>query len=55
MPLFATKGGFAAAFQKCLGVHLPKDVDQAGDEPDPSCLMTGPDASAIVAMEIFVE
>ena len=53
--LLSTEDGFAAAFQKCLGVHLPKDVEEARDDPGPSGLLTGADAVTVVAVEIFVK
>ena len=53
--LLSTEDGFAAAFQKCLGVHLPKDVEEARDDPGPSGLVTGADASTAVAVEIFAK
>src|SRR5271168_5003862 len=53
--LFTMKGGSSPASEKGLGIEAPKDFDQRRHEPGPSCLMTGADASAIVAVEIFVE
>jgi hypothetical protein len=48
-PFFLSpKGCFsAAALQEGLGVEVPEDIDQTGDDPRPSRLVAG----AIVAME----
>jgi hypothetical protein len=41
--------------QKSLGIELAEDFDQGGDDPGPSGLMASANASAVVAMEVFVE
>src|SRR5215469_16889032 len=53
--LYSPEGGGAAGFEIGLGIEMPEDFDQRRHQPGPSGLMTGADASAVVAMEIFVE
>src|SRR5215469_3582426 len=53
--LSAVKGGCSPAFEKGLGIEAPEDLDQRRHQPGPSCLVTGADTGAIVAMEILVE
>jgi hypothetical protein len=55
MGLFSLEGRFPAAFQMALGVEVPEDFEQRRHQPGPSGLMTGANASAVVAMEVFVE
>jgi hypothetical protein len=50
--LFTLKGGSPPGFEKGLGIEAPEDFDLRRHEPRPSCLMTGADAGAVIAMEI---
>jgi len=34
-----------------LGIELPEDIDQTGEDPRPSRLVDGAEGGAIVAME----
>src|SRR5215469_4363539 len=53
--LIARKNGGAPAFEKGSGIQASKNFDQRRHQPGPSGLVTGADAGAIVAVEIFVE
>src|SRR4051812_36487537 len=41
--------------QKLLPLDTSEKLDQFCDHPGPTCLMTGPEARTIIAVEIFVE
>ena len=45
----------SAAFQVFLRINCREDLHQAGDDSRPAGLMTRTQASAVVAMEVFVE
>ena len=49
------KGGIPPMFEKGLGIEVPENFDQRRHYPGPPGLMTGADASAVVAVKIFVE
>src|SRR5438105_15770313 len=53
--LLSPKGCLSAALQEGLGIELPEDIDQTGDDPRPSRLVAGAEAGAVVAVEVFVE
>src|SRR5215470_4740005 len=53
--LYSLEGGGAAGFEVGLGIEMPEDFDQRRHQPGPAGLVTGADAGAVVAMEIFVE
>jgi hypothetical protein len=51
-PFFLSpKGCLSAALQEGLGIELPEDIDQTGEDPRPSRLVAGAEGGAIVAME----
>src|SRR5215472_1177850 len=53
--LYSLEGGGAAGLEIGVGIEMPKDFDQRRHQPGPAGLVTGADAGAVVAMEIFVE
>src|SRR6516225_10446188 len=53
--LFPTERRFCSTVQKGFRVELTKNLDKQGDNTGPTRLVTGPDAGAIVAMEVLVE
>ena len=44
-----------AVLQKRLGVQVPEELNQAGNDSRPTGLMTRADASSVVTVKIFVE
>src|SRR5262249_12681194 len=53
--LFSTERRFPSAVQKAFRVELAKNLDKQGDNTGPTRLVAGPNAGAIVPMEVFVE
>src|SRR5271157_1255756 len=49
------KGTFFAGIQKLLRVETTEKLDQLCDHAGPTGLMTGPEARAVIAVEVLVE
>jgi hypothetical protein len=53
--LFLSKCTSFARRKQLLSVHATEKLDQFGDETGPAGLVTSPQASAVISMEVLVE